>query len=176
MKLSNNLRSIHSCAFGKTKIKKIKIPQSVDYIDYDVFPSKAKITKSSYLRRVVNPWNKSQYGYKAYVIAKTGAKTKKYRAANVTKITSSNKKLRLKKGDTHKVKTRVFIFKKKKAGFIKTDILKFTSSNNKVAKVTQAGKIKALRKGTTTITVMMRTFEKKSHTSRKQYKIKVKVA
>jgi hypothetical protein len=42
-----------------------------------------------------------------------------------------------------------------------------------VAKVTQGGKIKALRKGTTTITVMMRTFEKKLHTTRKNYKIKV---
>ena len=94
----------------------------------------------------------------------------------MTKITATKKKVKLKKGDIHKIKTKVFIFKKKKAGFIKNDILKFTSSNNKVAKVTQGGKIKALRKGTITITVTMRTFEKKLHTSRKKYKIKVKVA
>jgi hypothetical protein len=175
VKLSNNLRSIYSCAFGKTKIKKVKIPKSVDYIDYDVFPTKTKIMKPSYLRKTVNPWNKSQYCYKAYVIAKSKSGTKKYRAANVTKITATKKKVKLKKGDIHKIKTKVFIFKKKKAGFIKNDILKFTSSNNKVAKVTQGGKIKALRKGTTTITVMMRTFEKKLHTTRKNYKIKVKV-
>ena len=175
VKLSNNLRSIYSCAFGKTKIKKVKIPKSVDYIDYDVFPTKTKIMKSSYLRKVVNPWNKSQHCYKAYVIANTKSGSKKYRASNVTKIATTNKKIKLKKGDKHKIETRVFVFKKKKAGFIKNDILKFTSSNNKVAKVTQGGKIKALRKGATTITVMMRTFEKKSHTSRKRYKIKVRV-
>lgn len=175
VKLSNNLRSIYSCAFGKTKIKKVKIPKSVDYIDYDVFPTKTMIMKSSYLIKTVNPWNKSQHCYKAYVIAKTKSGTKKYRAANVTKITTTNKKVKLKKGKTHKIKTRVFVSKIKKAGFIKNDILKFTSSNNKVAKVTQGGKIKALRKGTTTITVMMRTFEKKLHTSRKKYKIKVQV-
>lgn len=175
VKLSNNLRSIYSCAFGNTKIKKVKIPKSIDYIDYDVFPAKTKIMKSSYLRKAANPWNKSQHCYKAYVIAKTKSGTKKYRAANVTKITTTNKKVKLKKGKTHKIKTRVFVSKIKKAGFIKNDILKFTSSNNKVAKVTQGGKIKALRKGTTTITVMMRTFEKKLHTSRKKYKIKVQV-
>ncbi|MCI9126792.1 MAG: leucine-rich repeat domain-containing protein [Eubacterium sp.] len=175
VKLSNNLRSIYSCAFGKTKIKKVKIPKSVDYIDYDVFPTKTKIMKPSYLRKTVNPWNKSQHCYKAYVIAKIKSGTKKYRASNVTKITTTNKKVKLKKGKTHKIKTRVFVSKIKKAGFIKNDILKFTSSNNKVAKVTQGGKIKALRKGRTTITVMMRTFEKKLHTTRKKYKIKVKV-
>ncbi len=176
VKLSNNLRSIYGSAFKKTKIKKVTIPKSVDYIGYDAFPSKTKIMKSSYLRKVVNPWNKSQHCYKAYVITKTKSGEKKYRAANVTKITTTNKKVKLKKGQTHKINTSVFVFKKKKAGFIKNDILKFTSSNNKVAKVTQGGKIKALRKGTITITVTMRTFEKKLHTSRKKYKIKVKVA
>lgn len=176
VKLSDNLRSIYGSAFEKTKIKQVKIPQSVDYIGYNAFPSKTKMTKSSYLKKVVNPWNKSQHCYKAYVIVQTQSDTKRYRASNVTKITTKNKKVKLKRGETYNIRTGVFIFKKKKAGFIKNDILKFISSNNKVAKVTTAGKIKALRKGTVTITVMMRTFEKKLHTSRKKYKMKVRIS
>lgn len=176
IKLPGDLRTIYGSAFEGTKIKKVKIPESVTYIGYDAFPSKAKITKSSYLRKVFKSGDKSRYCYKAYVIAKTQQGEKKYWARKVRKITTSNKKIKLKKGEKYQTKTSVFIYNKKKPGAIKTDILKFTSSNSKVAKVTRGGKIKALKKGTTTITVMMRTYEERLHTSRKKYKIKVRVS
>lgn len=43
VKLSDNLRSIYGSAFSNTKISKVKIPKSVDYIGYNVFPHKTKI-------------------------------------------------------------------------------------------------------------------------------------
>ena len=177
IKLPNGLRRIYSYAFWNTKIKKVTIPKSVDYIGYEALPHKVKVSKPSYLKKVVNPWNKSQYGYRAYVTTKTKSGTKKYRASKVTKVTTVNKKVKLKKGLIHVIKTRIYVFKKKKPGYIKNDILEFTSSDSKVAKVTSGGKIIALKKGTATITVTMRTYYgSKLHSSRKKYKIKVQVS
>ena len=74
----------------------------------------------------------------------------------------------LKKGSKYAIKTRVFVSGKKKAGVMKNDILKFSSSNSKIVKVTGSGKIKALKKGKATITVSMRT-------SYKKYKVRIRV-
>lgn len=121
----------------------------------------------SYFRKTVNPWAKKQISYRAYVTTKSGKKMRQYRASKVTKITSK-RNVRLKKGSKYTIKTRVFVSGKKKAGVMKNDILKFSSSNSKIVKVTGSGKIKALKKGKATITVSMRT-------SYKKYKVRIRV-
>ena len=49
----------------------------------------------------------------------------------------------------------------KKGWKLKTDILKFTSSHSRVAKVSQKGKVTGIRKGRAEITVQMRTMDVK---------------
>lgn len=169
IRLPYGLQKIRHYAFCKTKIKKVVIPQSVTYVGYDAFPQKTKISKASYLKKVVNPSRPSQYAYKAYATIKSKLGTKKYRAWEITKITTPKKNVKLKKGENYIIKTWIYIFRNKKNGDIKSDILKFTSSNSNVAKVTHNGKIKALKKGVATITVSMRT-------SLRKYKMKVRVS
>lgn len=168
VKLPKRLQTIRDYAFKNTKIKKVTIPKSVDYIGRNAFPRKTKLKIASYMKKVYNQGIRSQYGYRAYVTAKGKSGTKKYRAAKVTKITTDNKRIKLKKGRTYVLKTEVFVSKKKKSGYIKNDILEFVSSNGKVVKVTKGGKLKALKKGTVTVTVKMRT-------SAKRYRVKVRV-
>ncbi len=167
VKLPSTLHRVGNFAFDGTKIKKVTIPKSVDSIGYNAFPRKTKLNMPSYFRKTVNPWAKKQISYRAYVTTKSGKKMRRYRASKVTKITSK-RNVRLKKGSKYAIKTRVFVSGKKKAGVMKNDILKFSSSNSKIVKVTGSGKIKALKKGKATITVSMRT-------SYKKYKVRIRV-
>lgn len=148
-------------------LKKITIPESIYTIKKGAFSGcKAKIKKPSYLKKQKN----GSYTAIAQVKIPRKGKDKKvsYKASKATKMTTSKKNIKLKKGKKKKIYTRIYISNKKRQGYLDYSILKFTSSNKKVAKVSKYGNIKALKKGKATITVKLRT-------SGKSYKIKVRV-
>ncbi|MDD4371584.1 MAG: leucine-rich repeat domain-containing protein [Anaerostipes sp.] len=171
--LSKKLQSIDFYAFYNcTSLKTLKIPDSVTYISGLAFEgTKVKLSKPAYLK-LMKKTGSSTKNYYAMATVKIPRKGKdkaiSYKAKAITKIAGTKKSMTLKKKRTQKIYTRVYISKKKKTGNLQYDILKFTSSNPKVAKVTSHGNIKTLKKGKTTITVKLRT-------SGKSYKIKVKV-
>ncbi|MDD3746556.1 MAG: leucine-rich repeat domain-containing protein [Anaerostipes sp.] len=171
--LSSKLKTISSVAFYKcTSLKTLKIPDSVTYISGLAFEgTKVKLSKPAYLKLMKKTGSsiKNYYAMATVKIPRKGKdKAISYKAKGITKIAGTKKSMTLKKKRTQKIYTRVYISKKKKTGNLQYDILKFTSSNPKVAKVTSHGNIKTLKKGKTTITVKLRT-------SGKSYKIKVKV-
>ncbi|MDD3184636.1 MAG: leucine-rich repeat domain-containing protein [Anaerostipes sp.] len=171
--LSKKLQSIDFYAFYDcTSLKTLKIPDSVTYINGSAFKgTKVKLLKPAYLK-LMKKTGSSTKNYYAMATVKIPRKGKdkaiSYKAKGITKIAGTKKSMTLKKKRTQKIYTRVYISKKKKTGNLQYDILKFTSSNPKVAKVTSHGNIKTLKKGKTTITVKLRT-------SGKSYKVKVKV-
>lgn len=145
----------------------IQIPETVTKIEKNAFKGcNATIKKASFLKK------KSDGSYAAMAkisYTKNGkTKTASYASDKTTKITTTNKNKTIKKGKSTSIKTQIYISGKKKAGNLDTSILKFSSSNKKVATVSSKGKIKGLKKGKATITVRMRTCNK-------SYKIKVKV-
>lgn len=148
-------------------VKKIIIPEGINTIDKGAFTGcRAKIKKPSYLKKQ----KKGSYIAIAQVKIPRKGKDKKvnYKASKVTKITTSKKNMKLKKGKKKKIYTRIYVSKKKKQGYLDYSILKFSSSNKKVVKVSKYGNIRAIKKGKATITVKLKT-------SGKSYKIKVKV-
>ena len=100
-------------------------------------------------------------------IKASGKKAVTYKASRITKIKAKTSKVTIKKGKTTKLQTRVYIQKLKK-GYLDPEILKFTTSNKKVVKVSSKGTIKGLKKGKATVTVKLRT-------TGKTYKVNVKV-
>lgn len=98
----------------------------------------------------------------------SGKKAVTYKASRITKIKAKTSKVTIKKGKTTKLQTRVYISKKLKKVYLDPEILKFTTSNKKVVKVSSKGTIKGLKKGKGTITVKLRT-------TGKTYKVNVKV-
>lgn len=172
IKLPSKLKNIRFWAFKNCKsLKKITIPDSVTFIETCAFEGcPVKLKKPSYLKKFKKELGGYEYRAIAAVKIPRKGKDKKvnYRASKVTKITTSKKSVKLKKGKKKKIYTKIYISKKKKQGYLDYCILKFTSSNKKVAKVSKYGNIKALKKGKATITVKLRT-------SGKSYKIKVKV-
>jgi len=97
-----------------------------------------------------------------------GKKAVTYKASRITKIKAKTSKVTIQKGKTTKLQTRVYISKKLKKGYLDPEILKFTTSNKKVVKVSSKGTIKGLKKGKATVTVKLRT-------TGKTYKVNVKV-
>lgn len=172
VKNTSKLKKIYTMAFWKCKsLKSFKVADSVVFIETQAFADcPAKLTMRSYMKKQKKELG--GYDYVAMATVKIPRKGKdksvSYKAANVTKIKGTKSSLTLKKKKTKKIYTKVYISKKKKSGYLQYNILKFTSSNPKVAKVTSHGNIKTLKKGKTTITVKLRT-------SGKSYKIKVKV-
>lgn len=162
------VKKISKGTFKKCKsVKKIIISEGIEAIEKGAFSGcKAKIKKPSFLKKQKN----GTYTAIAQVKVPRRGKDKKvkYKASKVTKITTSKKSIKLRKGKKKKIHTKIYISEKKKQGYLEYSILKFTSSNKKVAKVSKYGNIKALKKGKATITVKLRT-------SGKSYKIKVKV-
>ena len=172
IKLPSKLKNIRFWAFKNCKLlKKITIPDSVTFIETCAFEGcPAKLKKTSYLKK--NKLELGGYEYRAIAAVKIPRKGKdkkvNYKASKITKITTSKKNIKLKKGKKKKIYTKIYVSNKKKQGYLDYSILKFTSSNKKVAKVSKYGNIKALKKGKATITVKLRT-------SGKSYKIKVRV-
>lgn len=187
VKLSKRLKYIGLFAFaGNPRLKKVKIPDSVTKMDKDAFDTKnTKLMMPSYLKQ--KDWF---HHYIAKATVTSAGKTKDYKAVYITKIKPVKKKVTIQKGKKQTLHTKVYIRNKdrkiKKNGILKTNILQFTSSNNKVARVTSSGKVKALRKGTTVITVTLRTAKESYKTkpvgetaadkmTKKSYRVKVRV-
>ncbi len=194
LKLPSRLKFIDSYAFAQNaKLKKVKVPDSVTLIRKDVFGTKKKgmkVEMPSYLKKTYR-FNGLNYNYIAKATVFSNGKTKDYKAEKITKIKPFKKSVFVKKGKTERIYTNVYINKKKK-GILKTNILKFSSSNKKVVKVTSSGKVKALRKGTSIVTVTLRTADESYSTkkilgnhgeilvdadkmTKKSYKIKITV-
>lgn len=186
IKLPNRLNYIGSYAFtGNSQLKKVKIPDSVTKFSKDAFDMKTtKVIMPAYMKKQTIHFN----NYIAKATVTTKGKTKNYNAIYITKIKAKKKKVTVKKGGARKLNTKVYIYNKntklKKNGILKTNILQFSSSNKKVAKVTSSGKVKALKKGTTVITVTLRTAKENykakwgnpvEKVTKKIYKVKVTV-
>lgn len=171
VKLPNKLNYIGSFAFtGNKNLKKVNIPDSVTIMSKEAFDmKKTKVTMASYMKKETGHFN----NYIAKATVTTKGKTKDYKARYITKIKAKKKKVTIKKGKTQKLNTTVYIRNKdtklKKNGILKSNILQFTSSNKKVVNVTSNGKIKAVKKGTAVITVILRT-------AKESYKAKYIVA
>lgn len=98
--LPNKLERIDRWAFKNCKaLKKLSIPSSVHYIDPLAFEGcKPSIRREAYLKKQKN----GSYIAKANVTA--NGKKKEYKAKNITKITTSDKKITLKKVSKRKLK------------------------------------------------------------------------
>ena len=155
IKLPNNLKNIEEVAFVNTSLKSVIIPDSVVKIGASAFDKDVKLKKPSYLKKIKKTGGAVYYEARATV--KTSRKKTSYKAAKITKIRANTKKVTLKKGKKAKIQTKIFYAKKLKKGYLDPSILKFTTSNKKIAAVSKYGNIKGVKKGKATITVKLRT-------------------
>lgn len=155
IKLPNNLKNIEEVAFVNTSLKSVIIPDSVVKIGASAFDKDVKLKKPSYLKKIKKTGGVVYYEARATV--KTSRKKTSYKAAKITKIRANTKKVTLKKGKKAKIQTKIFYAKKLKKGYLDPSILKFTTSNKKIAAVSKYGNIKGVKKGKATITVKLRT-------------------
>ena len=165
IKLPEGLQSIGVGVFYRTGIKQLTIPGSV--VKIDVIDKSIKLSKPSYLKKFKSDSGAIYYEARATIKA-SGKKAVTYKASRITKIKAKTSKVTIQKGKTTKLQTRVYISKKLKKGYLDPEILKFTTSNKKVVKVSSKGTIKGLKKGKATVTVKLRT-------TGKTYKVNVKV-
>ena len=165
IKLPEGLQSIGVGVFYRTGIKQLTIPGSV--VKIDVIDKSIKLSKPSYLKKFKRDSGAIYYEARDTIKA-SGKKAVTYKASRITKIKAKTSKVTIKKGKTTKLQTRVYISKKLKKGYLDPEILKFTTSNKKVVKVSSKGTIKGLKKGKATVTVKLRT-------TGKTYKVNVKV-
>lgn len=165
IKLPEGLQSIGVGVFYRTGIKQLTIPGSV--VKIDVIDKSIKLSKPSYLKKFKRDSDAIYYEARATIKA-SGKKAVTYKASRITKIKAKTSKVTIQKGKTTKLQTRVYISKKLKKGYLDPEILKFTTSNKKVVKVSSKGTIKGLKKGKATVTVKLRT-------TGKTYKVNVKV-
>ena len=160
--LPKNLMALYNYAFYGTKCKKITIPKSVGNMGKKVFGKGTKIKKQSYLKKSSNHYQNDFCTYiaMATIIDKKSGKKTEYEVDDIDEIYAVKKKIKLKKGKKHKLKTEACIslpMEEEDWGYIDSNILKFTSSNPKVATVTKNGTIKAKKKGTAIIRVELLT-------------------
>lgn len=161
------VRTIAEGTFKNIKTAKtIHIAESIETISSGAFDGcTAKIVKPYYLKKLKTG------SYRAYATVRIPRKGRdkqvNYKASKVSKITTSDKSLKVKKGKKKKIYTRIYVSGKKKTGYLSYKILKFTSMNKKIATVSKYGNIKGIKKGTTTIKVTLRT-------TGKSYKIRVR--
>ena len=173
VKLPGKVRMIGAGAFRWcTSLEDVVLPDSVAYVGSSAFARAPgmDLTKASYL---LSPKNKKIKGripdYYRYVAVATltkGKKHKYYDSQDVHTLKPSEKKIRINAGKSKMVSISSGISTATSSAFmkgwkLKTDILSFTSSNPKVAKVTSKGKIKGLKKGKAVITVRMKTSDEK---------------
>ncbi len=184
VKLPAGLRKIHGDAFGGCiNLKKISpLPGSLAFIGRGAFakaPGMKGIKKESYLMSTKNSKITGKdnladiYRYVAVAVVTNGSKKEFYESLRVNRLSPTKKKMVLGKGKMRGINivpgiTDIEANRFKKGWKLKTDILKFTSSNPRVAKVSQKGKVTGIRKGRAEITVQMRTMDVKC-------KIEVKV-
>ncbi len=171
----SGLRKIEGSAFGGcTNLKKISpLPASITYVGTGAFaktPGIKKIKKAPYLLSSGNKKVKGKMGekyrYVAVITLTKGKKRKYFDSQRVYALKPSKNRLEVKKGSSRTLDIAPGITVSTPTGFwkgwkLKTDILKFTSSHPRVAKVSQKGKVTGIRKGRAEITVRMKTMDVK---------------
>lgn len=169
LNLPDKVKKIGAGAFRYCQnLKKVSLPESIRYVGIYAFaktPATKKIKKASYLLSPNDKRLKEYIGKNRYVATVTvtsGKKKRYFDSQGVSALKPSQKEFRLKKGTEKTVKIYPEImyedvFEGKKGWRMKTDILSFTSSNPRVAKVTSSGRIKGMKKGKSTITARMKT-------------------
>lgn len=107
--------------------------------------------------------------YVAMATVTSKKKTKDYEAIYIKKIKAKTKKITLKK-KSKKLQTIAYVkgLKSSMTGILKNNILKYSSSNPKVVKVTSKGILKPVKKGTAKVKVTLRT-------TKASFKVKVVV-
>lgn len=190
--LPDRLQWIGDDAFRGTKCKKVIIPDSLESYGEHTFSSNTKIVKSGYIKNVTSKKIKSKYkldgyykyGYDYYlaneavalVSIKKDTKKHCFPAVSVKKIWGAKKVIKLKKGKKTSLITKVKVERETGttvSGQLDAELLKFSSSNPKVVKVTKKGKLQAKKKGSAVIQVSLRLSNDNFHV--KGYKVKVKV-
>lgn len=174
--LPKGLREIHVDAFaGCGKLKKISsLPETVAIVGEGAFskvPGMKKIkkapwllsTKDSRIEGKIEFYSNGNPSYIAVAEVKKGRKNRYYDSQVVQGLRSSANKVTLGRGKKKTLSIIPLVMNEgyKKGWKMKTNILKFTSSDPKVAKVTANGKIIGKKKGTAVITVKMRTSDVK---------------
>ena len=176
VKLPGKVREIEERAFHWCAgLKKITLPDSVAYVGDRAFSKgkgkkKPEIKKAPYLLSVENKKAKKAYTadpyhytetppqYIAVVTVTNWEKVRYYSTMSVLHLKAKAKSMSLRP----QKKRGISVMPDTGGGFmknwkVKSDILKFTSSNPKVAKVTSKGIVKALKRGKAVITVRMKT-------------------
>ena len=179
IKLPFGLTSIKNGAFiFCNSLNSITLPDSVLVVRH-AFTGKSdggniKIKKAPYLKKIKN----KEYTYSAKVKVTNKGKTKQYAAADIIRFKAAKKAVRIKKNEQISLNLVVHI----KKGYRKTriygdrikvgklqkatpdpSILSYSSSNKKVAKVTEKGVVKGIKKGTVKICIMLRTTGEKCY-------------
>ena len=164
-------RAFHWCA----SLKKVTLPESVAYVGDRAFSKgrgkkNPEIKKAPYLLSVENKKAKEAYTrdpyhytesslrYIAVVTVTNWEKIRYYNTMSVRHVRAKTKNMSLRP----RKKKGIFIMPDTGGGGmkhwkVKPDILKFTSSNPKVAKVTARGVVEAKKRGKAVITVRMKT-------------------
>lgn len=190
--LPDRLQWIGDDAFQGTKCNKVIIPSSLEGYGENAFNRSTKIVKPTYIKNVKSKKIKSKYkidGYYKYginyylaneAVALVSIKKQKkkhcFPAVSVKKIWTAKKKITLKKGKREVLNTKVKVERDSGTtvnGQLDAELLKFSSSNPKVVKVTKTGKLQARKKGSAVIQVSLRLSNDEFHV--KGYKVRVKV-
>ena len=183
LKLPGKVRVIGPEAFRWCGLKEVTLPDTVASVGYYAFgPSKGRqgptFKKASYLLSSKNKKLKGMvYTTDKYVAVVTTVKNKKkkyYDSQTVLRLIPTAKEIRLRKGKTGQISVIPEIDDLGRSGVkkgwkLRSDILTYKSSRPKVVKVSGKGKIRGLRRGKATVTVGMKTSDRKC-------RVKVKVA
>ncbi len=183
LKLPGKIRVIGPEAFRWCGLKEVTLPDTVASVGYYAFgPSKGRqgptFKKASYLLSSKNKKLKGMvYTTDKYVAVVTTVKNKKkkyYDSQTVLRLIPAAKEIQLRKGKTGQISVIPEIDDLGRSGVkkgwkLRSDILTFKSSRPKVVKVSGKGKIRGLRRGKATVTVGMKTSDRKC-------RVKVKVA
>ncbi len=183
LRLPGKIRVIGPEAFRWCGLKEVILPDTVASVGYYAFgPSKGRqgptFKKASYLLSSKNKKLKGMvYTTDKYVAVVTTVKNKKkkyYDSQTVLRLIPTAKEMRLRKGKTGQISVIPEIDDLGRSGVkkgwkLRSDILTFKSSRPKVVKVSGKGKIRGLRRGKATVTVGMKTSDRKC-------RVKVKVA
>lgn len=175
VKFPGKVREIGADAFRWcSSLEDISLPDSVAYVGCGAFAKVPGIDmdmkKASFL---LSPKNKKikgrvpdYYRYIAVATMQKGKKHKYYDSQRINMLKPSEKSVHIRAGRSKMINIYPGIATPESSGFqkgwkLKTDILTFTSSDPKVAKITSKGKIKGLKKGKAVITIRMRTSDEK---------------
>lgn len=175
VKFPGKVREIGADAFRWcSSLEDISLPDSVAYVGSGAFAKVPGIDmdmkKASFLLSPKNRKIKGRvpdyYRYIAVATMQKGKKHKYYDSQRINMLKPSEKSVHIRAGRSKMINIYPGIATPESSGFqkgwkLKTDILTFTSSDPKVAKITSKGKIKGLKKGKAVITIRMTTSDEK---------------